>query len=158
MQGWQQSVVYEIVLISVQDHDGDGKGDLPGLIERVDYLSWLGIGAVWLTPVFTSPMLDLGYDIADFCDIDPIFGPLADFDRLVEALHQRDIRLILDFVPNHSSDQHPWFLQSRSSRSNILERNIHITRTLMFVLRGRIWHFVPTTKARSLRWHLPLQP
>ena len=106
---WQQAVVYEIAPISFQDSNGDGLGDLPGLIERFDYLSWLGIDTVWLTPVYPSPMLDLGYDIADFCGVDPLFGTLADFDRLLELLHARDIRLILDFVPNHTSDQHPWF-------------------------------------------------
>lgn len=111
-------MIYEITSISFQDANGDGKGDLKGIIERVDYLAWLGVDTVWLTPIFTSPMLDLGYDIADFCAVDPIFGTLQDFDRLVEALHARDIRLILDFVPNHTSDKHSWFVESRASRSN----------------------------------------
>jgi alpha-glucosidase len=115
---WQRAVVYEVAPISFQDSNGDGKGDLPGLIDRLDYLEWLGVDALWLTPIYRSPMLDLGYDIADFCDVDPLFGTLADFDRLVEQLHARGIRLILDFVPNHSSDQHPWFIESRSSRSS----------------------------------------
>src|SRR5215211_2830016 len=89
----------------LQDTDGDGKGDLAGLLSRVDYLEWLGIGAIWLTPIYPSPMLDLGYDISEFCDVHPEFGTLDQFDRLVEELHRRDIRLILDFVPNHTSDQ-----------------------------------------------------
>jgi alpha-glucosidase len=118
MSWWQRGLVYEIVPISFQDSNGDGKGDLPGLLQRIDYLAWLGVGAVWLTPCFKSPMRDLGYDIADYCAVDPVFGTLADFDRLLEALHARDIRLILDFVPNHTSDEHPWFAQSRSSRSD----------------------------------------
>ncbi len=115
---WQQAVIYEIAPISFQDSDGDGKGDLNGLIGRIDYLVWFGVDAVWLTPIFPSPMLDFGYDIADFCAIDPAFGTLEDFDRLVERLHARGIRLILDFVPNHTSDQHPWFVQSCALRSN----------------------------------------
>src|SRR4051794_23461041 len=115
---WRRAVFYEIAPISFQDSNGDGKGDLPGLIRRLDYLTWLGIDAVWLTPVYPSPMLDLGYDITDYCAIDPVYGTMADFDALVAALHARGIRLILDLVPNHSSDQHPWFAESRSSRDN----------------------------------------
>jgi alpha-glucosidase len=115
---WQRAVFYEIAPISFQDSDGDGKGDLAGLLSRLDYLEWLGVNAVWLTPVYASPMRDLGYDIADFCAVDPLFGTLADFDQLVDELHRRDIRLILDFVPNHTAKEHPWFVDSRSSRSN----------------------------------------
>jgi alpha-glucosidase len=118
LKWWQSSVVYEVAVISFQDSNGDGKGDIRGLINRMDYLEWLGIDAVWLTPIYPSPMLDFGYDIVDFCGVDPMFGTLADFDRLVEELHARDIRLILDFVPNHTSNRHPWFTESRSSRSN----------------------------------------
>jgi alpha-glucosidase len=118
LKWWQRAVVYEITPISFQDSDGDGKGDLKGLIARLDHLSWLGVEAVWLTPVYPSPMLDLGYDVSDFCGIDPVYGTLADFDRLVEALHARNIRLILDFVPNHTSDRHAWFKESRSSRGS----------------------------------------
>src|SRR5947209_4834377 len=91
--GFILTTLLGIAAISFKDSNGDGKGDLPGLISRIDHLTWLGVGAVWLTPVFTSPMLDFGYDIADFCAIDPVFGSLEDFDRLVEALHARDIRL-----------------------------------------------------------------
>jgi alpha-glucosidase len=113
---WQRAAFYEIATISFQDSDSDGKGDLAGLLSRIEYLEWLGVGAVWLTPIYPSPMLDLGYDISDFCDVHPDFGTLAQFDDLVRQLHRRDIRLILDFVPNHTSDQHPWFADSRSSR------------------------------------------
>jgi alpha-glucosidase len=115
---WQRAVFYEIAPISFQDSNGDGEGDLPGLITRIEYLEWLGIDAVWLTPIYRSPMLDLGYDISDFCAVDRRFGKLEDFDRLLALLHERHIRLILDFVPNHTSDQHPWFYESRSSRTN----------------------------------------
>lgn len=115
---WRSAVIYEIYPRSFQDSDGDGIGDLQGVIDRIDYLAWLGIDAVWLTPIYPSPMVDFGYDVADYTDIHPLFGDLADFDRLVAALHGRGIRLILDFVPNHSSDQHPWFQEARSSRNN----------------------------------------
>jgi alpha-glucosidase len=115
---WQRAVVYEIAPISFQDSNGDGKGDLPGLLQRLDYLHWLGVDAVWLTPIFHSPMLDLGYDIADFCAVDPLFGTMEDVDTLIERLHGLEMRLILDFVPNHTSDRHPWFQESRTSRTS----------------------------------------
>jgi alpha-glucosidase len=115
---WRRAVIYEIAPVSFQDTNGDGRGDLKGVESRIDYLQWLGIDAVWLTPFFVSPMLDFGYDISDYCEVDPGFGTLQDFDHLVEALHGKDIRLVLDFVPNHTSDQHPWFVDSRSSRDS----------------------------------------
>jgi alpha-glucosidase len=115
---WRSAVVYEVAAISFQDSNGDGQGDLPGLLQRIDYLSWLGVGAVWLTPIYRSPNQDFGYDIADFCAVDPRFGTLADFDEVVRALHDSGIRLILDLVPNHTSDEHAWFRESRASRSN----------------------------------------
>ncbi|WP_458757636.1 alpha-amylase family glycosyl hydrolase [Afipia sp. TerB] len=115
---WQTAVIYEIAVISFQDSDGDGKGDLPGLLARLDYLEWLGVGAIWITPIFRSPMLDFGYDVSDFCSVDPLFGSMQDFDEVLSALHSRGIQAILDFVPNHTSDQHPWFGESKSSRSN----------------------------------------
>lgn len=117
-QWWQKAVIYQIYPLSFQDSDGDGKGDLKGILSRLDYLRWLGIDAVWLGPVYPSPMLDFGYDITNFVEVDPVFGTLDDLDRLIQALHRSDIRLILDFVPNHTSDLHPWFLESRSSRYN----------------------------------------
>jgi alpha-glucosidase len=115
---WRRAVIYEVAVISFQDSDGDGKGDLNGLIARLDHLKWLGVDAIWLTPIYPSPQLDLGYDIIDFCDVDPMFGSLAEFDRLVAELRTRGIKLILDFVPNHTSDRHPWFSDSRSSQSS----------------------------------------
>ena len=115
---WQRAVIYEIYPRSFQDSNGDGIGDLHGVIDRVDYLAWLGIDAVWLTPIYPSPMVDFGYDVADYTGIHPIFGDLDIFDRLVQALHQRGIKLILDFVPNHTSDQHSWFQDALSSKES----------------------------------------
>jgi len=115
---WQHGVVYQIYPRSFQDTDGDGVGDLKGILRRLDYLSWLGVDAIWISPIFPSPMADFGYDVSDYCGIDPMFGSLDDFDALVAAAHGRGIKVILDFVPNHTSDRHPWFLQSRASREN----------------------------------------
>jgi alpha-glucosidase len=115
---WHKEIFYQIYPRSFQDSNGDGIGDLPGIIRRLDHLKWLGIGAVWISPIYPSPMADFGYDISDYTDIHPIFGKLDDFDRLVKEVHRRGMKLILDLVPNHSSDQHPWFLESRSSRDN----------------------------------------
>jgi alpha-glucosidase len=116
LRWWQRGIIYQIYPRSFQDSDGDGVGDLNGIVQRLDYLTWLGIDAIWLSPIFPSPMADFGYDISNFTDIDASFGTLADFDRLLDAAHGRGIKVILDFVPNHTSDQHPWFLESRSSR------------------------------------------
>src|SRR5262245_53136187 len=113
---WQCGVVYQVYPRSFADGNGDGVGDLPGLIDRLDHLAWLGIDAVWLSPIFRSPMRDFGYDVADYRDIDPVFGTLEDMDRLIAAAHTRGIRVVLDFVPNHTSSDHPWFLDARSSR------------------------------------------
>lgn len=116
---WQQGVIYQIYLRSFQDSNGDGIGDLAGVIERLDYLAHvLGVDALWLTPFYPSPMADGGYDVADYRDIDPRFGDLATFDRLMSEAHARGLHVIIDYVPNHTSDQHSWFVQSRSSRDN----------------------------------------
>jgi len=117
-QWWQEAVVYQLYPRSFMDSDGDGIGDLPGVLSRLDYLQWLGIDTVWLCPVFTSPNEDNGYDISDYQAIMPEFGTLADFDRLLAEIHRRGMRLILDLVPNHTSDAHPWFVESRASRDN----------------------------------------
>jgi alpha-glucosidase len=115
---WKRGVIYQIYPRSFQDTNGDGVGDLKGIAKRLDYLKWLGIDAIWISPVYPSPMADFGYDVSDYCNIDPLFGSLDDFDCLIAAAHEREIKVILDFVPNHTSSQHPWFLQSRSSRSS----------------------------------------
>jgi alpha-glucosidase len=120
---WQKGVVYQIYPRSFQDTTDDGIGDLQGIIERLDYLNdgtpdSLGVDAIWISPFYPSPMKDFGYDVADYCDIDPMFGDLATFDRLLAAAHQRNIKVIIDWVPNHTSDQHEWFIESRSRRDN----------------------------------------
>jgi alpha-glucosidase len=115
---WQRGVIYQIYPRSFQDSNGDGIGDLNGITARLDHLVALGVDALWISPIFLSPMADFGYDVADHCAIDPIFGTLADFDRLVAAAHARGLRVILDYVPNHTSDRHPWFEESRSSPDN----------------------------------------
>src|SRR5918999_257864 len=124
---WQLGIIYQLYPRSFRDSNDDGIGDLPGVIERLDYLKWLGIDALWLSPIHPSPMKDFGYDISDYLDIDPLFGTLADFDALVVKAHERGLRIILDFVPNHTSDQYPWFVESRSSRHN-LKRGWYIWR------------------------------
>lgn len=115
---WKTAVIYHIYPRSYQDSSGDGIGDLNGIRSRLDYLQWLGADAIWLSPIYPSPMADFGYDVKDHCDIDPIFGSMSDMDQLIESAHQKDIRIILDFVPNHTSIEHPWFKESRSSRHN----------------------------------------
>src|SRR5688572_25287870 len=115
---WQHGIIYEVYPRSFADSDGDGIGDLQGVRAKLDYLRWLGITAVWLTPIYRSPMKDFGYDVADYCAVDPSFGTMADIDQLIADAHAAGLRVILDFVPNHTSDQHPWFLESKSSRDN----------------------------------------
>jgi oligo-1,6-glucosidase len=115
---WRRWVVYQVYPRSFADSDGDGVGDLRGVLGRLDYLERLGVDVVWLSPVYRSPMDDNGYDISDYTDIDPLFGTLADLDELIAELHARGMRLVMDLVVNHTSDEHPWFVESRSSRDN----------------------------------------
>jgi alpha-glucosidase len=115
---WQTAVIYQIYPRSFQDTNGDGVGDLRGILQRLSHLVELGIDAIWISPIFPSPMRDFGYDISDYCAISTLFGSLADFDDLLATAHAAGIKIILDFVPNHTSDQHPWFIESRSSKEN----------------------------------------
>jgi alpha-glucosidase len=115
---WQTGVIYQVYPRSFFDSNGDGIGDLSGITSKLDYLCWLGVDALWLSPIYPSPMADFGYDIANYTDVDPIFGTLQDLDRLIEQAHACDLKLILDYVPNHTSDEHPWFQESRASRTN----------------------------------------
>ena len=114
---WKSAVVYQIYPRSFADSNGDGMGDIAGIVSRLDYLSELGIDVVWLSPVYASPMDDNGYDISDYQDVDPMFGTLEDLERLIAGLHERDIKIVMDLVVNHTSDEHPWFVESRDPAS-----------------------------------------
>ena len=115
---WKSAVIYQVYPRSFMDADGDGMGDLPGVISKLDYLAGLGIDAIWLSPIFRSPQDDNGYDVSDYQDIDPLFGTLEDMDRLIAEAKKRGIRIILDMVLNHSSDEHRWFIEAKKSRDN----------------------------------------
>ena len=119
---WQNATVYQIYPLSFADSDGDGFGDLPGIIDRLGHLAGepdsLGVDAIWLSPIYRSPMLDFGSDVSDHCAVDPRFGSLADAEALIGQAHRRRLRVLLDYVPNHTSDQHPWFEQARRSRTD----------------------------------------
>jgi len=118
LRWWQTGIIYQIYPRSFMDANNDGVGDLRGIMQRLDYLRDIGVDIIWISPIYPSPMKDFGYDVADYCDIEPLFGTLADFDELLAAIHQRGMKLILDLVPNHTSDQHAWFKESRSSKDN----------------------------------------
>jgi alpha-glucosidase len=123
LKWWQRGTVYQIYPRSFKDSNADGIGDLRGILEKLDYLNdgtpaSLGVDALWLSPFYPSPMADFGYDVADYCNVDPMFGDLETFDRLVSEAHRRGLKVIIDWVPNHTSDQHPWFVEARSSRDN----------------------------------------
>jgi alpha-glucosidase len=164
---WKRGVIYQIYPRSFQDSNGDGTGDLRGVTERLDYLSWLGIDAFWMSPFYPSPMADFGYDVSDYCDVDPLFGTLADFDALVVEAHERGLKVIIDFVPNHTSDQHPWFVESRSSRDNP-KRDWYIWRdpkpdgsppnNWLATFGGPAWTFDEATGQYYHHGFLPQQP
>ena len=122
---WKEAVIYQIYPRSFKDSNGDGIGDLQGIISKLDYIKNLGVDAVWLNPIFSSPNDDNGYDISDYQNIMSEFGTMQDFDDLLQGMHERDLKLILDLVANHSSDEHEWFKQSRSSRDNPYRNYYH---------------------------------
>ncbi len=115
---WRGAVIYQIYPRSYQDSNGDGIGDLAGIVQRLPYIASLGVDAIWISPFFTSPMKDFGYDVSDYCDVDPMFGNLADFDAVVETAHALGVRVMIDLVLSHTSDQHPWFTESRADQTN----------------------------------------
>ena len=115
---WRGAVIYQIYPRSFQDSNGDGVGDLLGIVSRVPYIASLGVDAIWISPFFTSPMKDFGYDVSDYCDVDPMFGQLSDFDALVGAAHSHGLKVMIDLVLSHTSDRHPWFVESRKDQTN----------------------------------------
>ncbi len=164
---WQRGVVYQVYPRSFQDSNGDGVGDLPGIMARLDHLAALGVDAVWISPVYPSPMADFGYDVSDYTGVDPAFGSLEDFDRLVATARARGLRMILDYVPNHSSDRHPWFVESRSSRANP-KRDWYVWRdpapdggppnNWLSEFGGPAWTFDAATGQYYYHAYLPEQP
>ena len=115
---WRDGIIYQIYPRSFADSNNDGIGDLPGITDKLDYLQDLGIDAIWLSPIYPSPDVDFGYDVSNYTDIDPKFGTMQDFEKLVKEAKKRDIHIILDLVLNHTSDQHPWFIESKKSKDN----------------------------------------
>ena len=167
---WKSGVVYQVYPRSFQDSNDDGVGDLPGITRRLEYLADLGVQALWLSPFYRSPMADFGYDVSDYCDVDPLFGTLADFDTLLTRAHELSLAVIVDFVPNHSSDRHPWFVESRSSTDNP-KRDWYTWRppsgrddvgdrpnNWLAVFGGPAWTLDPTTGDYYLHSFLPEQP
>jgi alpha-glucosidase len=164
---WEKGVVYQIYPLSFYDSNGDGLGDLAGIRAKLDHLLWLGVDAVWISPIYPSPLADFGYDVSDYCNIDPRFGTLEQFDALVREMHERGLRVILDFIPNHTSDQHPWFLESKSSRTNA-KRDWYIWRdpapdggapsNWLSEFGGPAWHFDELTGQYYYHAFLKEQP
>jgi alpha-glucosidase len=164
---WQSGTIYQIYPRSFQDSNGDGIGDLRGIISRLDHLVDLGIDALWISPIYPSPMADFGYDVSDYENIDPVFGSLADFDALIAAAHGKGLRVLLDYVPNHSSDRHPWFVESRSS-SGSPKRDWYVwcdpapdggpPNNWVSEFGGSAWSLDPTTGQYYYHAYLPQQP
>ncbi len=164
---WQAGVIYQVYPRSFQDTNGDGVGDLAGIRSRLDHLQWLGVDAMWISPIFPSPMADFGYDVSDYCGIHPLFGTFEDFDTLVEAAHERGIRVLLDYVPDHTSDRHSWFEESRSSLDDP-KRDYYIwhdpapnggpPNNWLSHFGGSAWEFDPPTGQYYLHSFLKEQP
>ena len=165
---WHGAVFYQIYPRSFADASGDGVGDLAGIRERLDHLVWLGVDALWLSPFFVSPMRDFGYDVADYCDVDPVFGTLEDFDALLADAHARGIRVMIDWVPAHTSSDHPWFLEARTSRESPM-RDFYVWRDpgpdggppnnwQAAFIKAPAWTWDDTTGQYWLHSFLPEQP
>ncbi len=164
---WQSGIVYQVYPRSFMDANGDGVGDLAGITAKLNYLSWLGVDAVWISPIYPSPMADFGYDVADYTDIHPLFGTLADFDALLTRAHGLGLKVILDLVPNHTSNEHEWFREARSSRTNP-KRDWYLWRDAqadgsppnnwLAYFGGPAWTYDPVTEQYYLHNFLPEQP
>ena len=164
---WERGIIYQIYPRSFMDSNGDGIGDLAGIRSRLDYLQWLGVDATWISPIYPSPMADFGYDISNYTDIDPIFGSLDNFDALLADAHDRGLKVLLDYVPNHTSDRHPWFLDARSSRHSA-KRDWYIWRdpkpdggppnNWLSNFGGSAWEWDPTTGQYYYHAFLKEQP
>ncbi|MEZ4810058.1 MAG: alpha-glucosidase [Allomuricauda sp.] len=164
---WKEAIVYQIYPRSFKDSNGDGIGDLKGIIEKLDYIKSLGVTAVWLNPIYTSPNADNGYDVSDYRNIMDEFGTMEDFDAMLQGMHERDIKLVMDIVVNHSSNEHPWFLQSRSSRNNPyrdyyhwwpVEKGTPPYRYSLFDAKGYAWQYDSLTNAYYLHYFAKKQP
>jgi len=164
---WKEAIVYQIYPRSFKDSDGDGVGDLKGIIEKLDYIKSLGVTAVWLNPIYSSPNADNGYDVSDYRNIMEEFGTMNDFDSLLKGMHERDIKLVMDIVVNHSSDEHEWFKQSRSSRDNPYRNYYHwwpaekgdpAYRYSLFDATGNAWKYDSITNAYYLHYFADKQP
>ncbi|KAK6715560.1 hypothetical protein SNK04_006507 [Fusarium graminearum] len=168
---WKEASVYQIYPSSFKDTNGDGIGDIPGIIEKLDYFKQLGVDIIWLCPIYPSPQIDMGYDVADYRDIDPQYGTMADVERLIEGLHSRGLKLLMDLVVNHTSDQHKWFQESKSSRDNPY-RNWYIWRKPRYdedgqrhppnnwlsYFRGSAWEYDPASDEYYLHLFAKEQP
>ncbi|XP_038073088.1 maltase A1-like [Patiria miniata] len=172
---WKGTIVYQIYPRSFMDSDGDGVGDLAGITSRLEYFNDIGVSTIWLNPVYKSPMADFGYDVADFKDIDPIFGTMADFDELISKAHRLGLKLVMDFVPNHTSDQHPWFVESKKNKDSTNRYRDYyvwvdpkkncsdppekcIPNNWVGLLGGTVWEWVPERQQFYLHQFLKKQP
>jgi alpha-glucosidase len=164
---WQRGLIYQVYPRSFLDRNGDGIGDLAGIIATLDYVHWLGVNAIWISPIYPSPMADFGYDVSDYMNVHPMFGSLRDFDELVASAHHLGIHIILDFVPNHTSEEHPWFVESRSSRTDP-KRDWYIWKDAapdgsqptnwLSTFGGTAWEWDPKTEQYYYHAYLKQQP
>jgi oligo-1,6-glucosidase len=164
---WKETVIYQVYPRSFKDSNGDGVGDLPGLISKLDYIQSLGVGLVWLNPIYASPNDDNGYDISNYEAISPTFGTISDFNTLLVGLHARGIKLLMDLVVNHTSDEHAWFVESRKSRDNQYRDYYHWWpaekgkpphRYSFFDKKGEAWQYDPATDSYYLHYFSNKQP
>ncbi len=164
---WKHGVIYHIYPLSFYDSNGDGKGDIPGIIQKLDYIAELGVDAIWISPVYLSPMMDFGYDVSNYREIDPVFGTLEDFKNLLSAAHSKGIKVIMDMIMNHTSHLHPWFIESRSSKLNNPKRNWYIWENAdkglkpnnwKSALGGSAWEYDTLTRQYYLHTFLKEQP